>query len=160
MSTTDNVMTREKSKPALSGESVILFDGLCRFCTRQSRRIVSLARPGKVEAVNFQEDGVLDRFPGITHEACMKAIHLVEADGRISQGPEAIIRAISTRPIFRWLPAIFWIPGARPVLNWLYKVVASNRYRIWGRTSSSLECEGGTCHLHNLSIGHKPTEPA
>src|ERR1700758_643824 len=92
-----------------SGRNVILFDGHCRFCVRQSQRIVSLAQPGSVEAVNFQDPGALDRFPGVTHESCMRAIHLIEPKGRISRGPEAIIRAIATRPIFRWLTVIFWI---------------------------------------------------
>jgi predicted DCC family thiol-disulfide oxidoreductase YuxK len=132
------------------GKYVVLFDGLCRFCTRQSQRMVSLARPGVVEVANFQEAGALDRFPGITHDACMEAIHLVEPDGRVSKGPEAIVRTLATRPIFRWLPAIFFLPGMRSFLNGLYAFVASNRYRIWGKTSSPAECDGGTCHLHSL----------
>jgi len=137
-------------KTAPLGKYILLFDGLCRFCTRQSQRIVSLARPGFVEALNFQEAGALDRFPGLTHDACMKAIHLVEPDGRISRGPEAIIRAIATRPILHWLPAIYSVPGMRPLLNWLYALVASNRYRIWGKAKSPLDCDGGTCHLHGF----------
>ena len=127
---------------------VILFDGLCRFCTRQSQRLVSLARPGAVEVVNFQEAGALDRFPGITHDDCMKAMHLIEPNGRVSKGPEAIVRTLATRPMFRWLPAIYYLPGLRSFLHCLYTLVASNRYRIWGKTKPSAECIEGTCNLH------------
>ena len=131
------------------GKYVILYDGLCRFCTRQSRRLLSLARPGLVEAVSFQEAGALDRFPGITHDACMKAMHLVEPDGQVSQGPEAIVRAIATRPIFRWIRVIYYPPGLRQLLNGLYAFVAAHRYRFWGKIGSPEECDGGTCRLHN-----------
>src|SRR5260370_12669711 len=65
------------------GKYVILYDGRCPFCTRQSRRLARLARPELVETASFQEPGVLDRFPGLTHQACMKAMHLVTPDGRI-----------------------------------------------------------------------------
>lgn len=131
------------------GKYVILYDGLCRFCTRQSGRLLSLARPGLLEAVNFQEAGALDRLPGITHDACMKAMHLVEPDGRICKGPEAIVRAIATRPIFRWIRVIYYLPGLPQLLNGLYAFVAAHRYRFWGKASSFVECDRGTCSLHN-----------
>jgi predicted DCC family thiol-disulfide oxidoreductase YuxK len=137
---------RRNSFNAPPGKHVILFDGHCRFCTRQSRKLVSLARPGLVEAVNFQEAGALDRFPGITHDACMTAIHLVEPDGRVSKGPEAIVRAMATRPVFRWIRVIYYIPGLRQVVNGLYAFVAAHRYQIWGRADSA--CSEGTCRLH------------
>ncbi len=157
-SSTDDPILRDEKKKAHEKAGyqttdpptryVILFDGLCRFCTRQSQRLVSLARPGAVEVVNFQEAGALDRFPGITHDACMKAMHLIEPDGRVSKGPEAIVRTLATRPMFRWLPAIYYLPGLRSFLNGLYALVASNRYRIWGKVRRPTECVDGTCRLH------------
>jgi predicted DCC family thiol-disulfide oxidoreductase YuxK len=129
------------------GKYVILYDGSCRFCERQSRRLISLARPGVIEAVDFQQPDALDRFPEITHDDCMKAMHLVEPDGRISKGAEAITRAIATRPMFRWVRPLYYLPGFRQVLDWLYAFVASNRYRLWGK-STSQDCESGTCNLH------------
>ena len=132
------------------GKYVILYDGLCRFCARQSRRLIALARPGLVEAVNFQQEGALDRFPGVTHDACMKAMHLIEPDGRISQGAEAIARAIATRPMFRWIRPLYYLPGLHQTLDGLYAFIASNRYRLWGKTTSQ-DCDSGTCRLHRSS---------
>jgi len=134
----------------LRQKCVVLYDGQCRFCTRQSRRLVALARPGSVEAVNFQDAGALDPFPGITHEACMQAMHLIEPDGRVSKGAEAIVRAMSTRPMFRWMPVIYYVPGIRHLLNGLYALVAANRYRIWGKATTAESCSGGTCSLHAM----------
>jgi predicted DCC family thiol-disulfide oxidoreductase YuxK len=100
-----------------------------------------------MEAVDFQREGALDRFSGITHDACMRAMHLVEPDGRISQGAEAIARAIATRPMLRWVRPLYYLPGLRQTLNWLYAVIASNRYQLLGK-STSQDCDNGTCHLH------------
>ena len=126
---------------------VILYDGSCRFCVLQSRRLVSLARPGLMETIDFQRGGALDRFPAITHDACMKAMHLVEPDGRISQGAEAIARALATRPMLRWVQPLYYLPGLRQILDWLYALIASNRYWLWGKLTSQ-DCDTGTCRLH------------
>src|SRR5262245_31830356 len=53
------------------GRFVILYDGHCRFCTAGSRRLASWMR-GTVEQADFQQPGILQRFPGLTHEKCME----------------------------------------------------------------------------------------
>jgi len=87
----------------VSLSAVVLYDGHCKLCTRGARKLVALARPGAVEAVSFQEPGVLDRFPGLTHEACMEAMVFVAPDGRRFRGFEAAVRAVATRPMLRIL---------------------------------------------------------
>ena len=131
-----------------SGKYVILYDGRCPFCTRQSRRLAWLARPELVETASFQEPGVLDRFPGLTHEACMKAMHLVTPDGRVFLGAEAIVQALATRRLFAWVAPVYYLPGLRQLFSGLYAFIAANRYRFWGKTASGDECESGVCRIH------------
>jgi predicted DCC family thiol-disulfide oxidoreductase YuxK len=133
------------------GKYIVLYDGLCPFCTRQSQNLTKLARRGMVEAVNFHEPGALARFPGITHDACMKAIHLVSPDGQVYKGFEAIVRALATRPLLSWLLPVCQLPGLRTVLDRLYRFMAANRYRFWGKSADSRTCEAGTCRLHGFS---------
>ncbi|OAI39491.1 hypothetical protein AYO40_05690 [Planctomycetaceae bacterium SCGC AG-212-D15] len=125
---------------------VVLYDGLCRFCTTQSKRLLSLARPGAVEAVDFQSPGALDRFPGLTHEACMQAMCLITPKGRIYRGFEAAVRAVATRRLLKYIAYLYYLPGIRQLLDLIYRIIAANRYRIMGRTDEA--CEGGTCSLH------------
>ena len=73
----------------------VLYDGHCQLCTRGARKLVALARAGAVEAVSFQEPGVLERFPGLTHEACMQAMYLITPDGRRFRGFEAAVQAVA-----------------------------------------------------------------
>jgi predicted DCC family thiol-disulfide oxidoreductase YuxK len=131
-----------------TGKYVVLYDGHCKLCTRGARQLVGLARPGAVEALSFQEPGVLDRFPGLAHEACMQAMYLVTPEGRLFRGFEAAVRAVATRPILGLLANAYYVPGIRQLCDWLYAWVAANRYRLSGRLKGTEECAEGTCSLH------------
>jgi predicted DCC family thiol-disulfide oxidoreductase YuxK len=123
----------------------VLYDGHCKFCTGQSKRLAALARPGALELLDFQEPGVLSRFPGLTHEACMQAMHLVTPTGRVFRGFEAIVQALATRRLVGLLAYTYYLPGLRPLCDWFYDRLAANRYRLMGQNQ---ECTGGTCSLH------------
>jgi predicted DCC family thiol-disulfide oxidoreductase YuxK len=109
---------------------------------------VGLARRGAIEAVDFQQAGALDRFPGLSHNDCMQAMQLVTPTGQVYSGFEAAVQAVATRPVLGWLAYSYYLPGLRQLLDALYAVVAANRYRIMGRAVAAGECEGGTCRLH------------
>jgi predicted DCC family thiol-disulfide oxidoreductase YuxK len=134
---------------------VVLYDGLCRFCTAQVQNLLKLARPGAIELVDFQQPGVLDRFPGLTHDICMQAMCLVTPDGKIVRGFEAAVQAVATRPVLKYLANLYYIPGIRQLLDWLYRVIARNRYRIMGKTVSDEGCASGTCALHFPNAGKR-----
>jgi predicted DCC family thiol-disulfide oxidoreductase YuxK len=139
-------MTTQRTTPP--GNYVLVYDGLCKFCTAGSRRFVGWMGRVETERLDFQQPGALDRFPGVTHDACMKAMQLVTPDGRVYQGAEAVARALATRRIVGRLAYIYYGPGLRQLLDWLYGRVAANRYRIMGKAVAAGECEGGTCALH------------
>jgi predicted DCC family thiol-disulfide oxidoreductase YuxK len=126
------------------GRYVVLYDGHCRFCTAASQRLVRLARRGAVERIDFQAPGALDHFPGLTHEACMQQMVLITRDGRIYGGSEAAVRALATRHFVGCFAYLYYIPGIRQLCDLLYRWIAANRYRFFGRT----ECESGSCAVH------------
>jgi predicted DCC family thiol-disulfide oxidoreductase YuxK len=130
------------------GKYVVLYDGHCRFCAAQSQKLTAIARRAVVTTADFQESGILDKFPGISHEACMQAMHLVTPDGRVYRGFEAIVQAIATRPVLGLAAYVYYLPGLRQLCDRLYAFVAANRYRLWGRNRSPSHCESGTCALH------------
>ena len=101
-----------------------------------------------MEAINFQEPGVLARFPAVSYEACMQAMHLVSPDGRIYKGFEAAVRAVATRPILGWIAYVYYLPGLRQMIDCMYAFIARRRYRLFGRTETARDCETGTCKLH------------
>jgi predicted DCC family thiol-disulfide oxidoreductase YuxK len=130
------------------GRYVVLYDGLCKFCTAGARKLARLARAGLLDVVNFQEPGALDRFPGLTHEACMRQMYLVTPDGRVYGGFEAAVRVLTTRPLLGLLARGYYLPGVRQLCDLIYARIAANRYRIMGKAVAAGECEGGTCAVH------------
>jgi predicted DCC family thiol-disulfide oxidoreductase YuxK len=74
-------------------------------------------------------------------------MQLVTPEGRVYQGAEAAVRAFATRRIVGLAAYLYYVPGLRHLLDWLYGRVAANRYRIMGKAVAG-ECAGGTCALH------------
>lgn len=129
-------------RTAAPGRFVVLYDGFCRFCSRESKRLARLTRQ-RVEHLDFQEPGTLERFPGITYEDCMEEMILVTPDGRVFGGAEAIVRALGTRLLYRLLLLPYFVPGFRQLVDATYRMVSRIRYRLAGGG-----CDGGTCELH------------
>lgn len=139
---------------------VVLYDGNCGFCEAQMRNLTALARPGAVQALNLHEPGVLARFPGLSHDECMTAMHLVTPEGRVYRGFEAAARAVATRPVLGWLAYTYYIPGLRQLCDALYRWIAARRYRIMGKAIAAGECASGTCALHAGQADHNQLKPS
>ena len=92
---------------------------------------------------SFQEASILARFPGLTHEECMKEIKLVTREGRILGGAEAIFYALSLNPLYRPLRWIYPLPLLKQIFDFGYRLIANNRYRIKPK-----DCPSGTCTHH------------
>jgi predicted DCC family thiol-disulfide oxidoreductase YuxK len=129
------------------GVHVVLYDGSCRFCLMAAKKLAALACPGSVQMTNFQAPGALDRFPGVSHVACMQAMHLVTPDGRLYRGAEAAVRALATRRFPGWFAYLYYLPGLKQVLDHTYAFLAARRYRLMGRAGER-ECASRTCSLH------------
>jgi protein-S-isoprenylcysteine O-methyltransferase Ste14/predicted DCC family thiol-disulfide oxidoreductase YuxK len=147
---------REAEEPPLAaertappGRTVVLYDGLCRFCTAGAKKLLAVARPGSVELLSFQEPGILEAFPGISFAACMRQMHLVNPEGKVFAGVEAAVRAVATRPLLGLFAYAYYLPGFRLACDLLYTQIAANRYRLLGKAVASGECPGGTCALHS-----------
>jgi predicted DCC family thiol-disulfide oxidoreductase YuxK len=134
------------------GRYVVIYDGLCKLCTGGARRMVRWMGPVSPELLDFQRPGALDRFPGVTHEMCMKAMQLVTPSGRVYGGFEAAVRALATRKHVGWVAPLYYAPGLRQLLDLAYDLVAANRYWLLGKRAAA-ECAGGTCGLHQAGGG-------
>lgn len=81
---------------------VLIFDGECGFC----RRSVARARRITGERVEFlaqQDLACARRFPKLESGRLAESVHLVEPDGRVCRGAEAMFRTVSVNPRWAWL---------------------------------------------------------
>jgi predicted DCC family thiol-disulfide oxidoreductase YuxK len=106
-------------------QPILIYDGDCRFCRFWVARW--RARIGdRIEVASARQAAA--RFPEIPPESFAGAVQFVDADGSIASGAGAIARALALAPGGGgWLRAYRRIPGAAPISEGLYRLVAANR---------------------------------
>jgi predicted DCC family thiol-disulfide oxidoreductase YuxK len=102
----------------------LVWDGDCGFC-RRSVQHLRLRIGERLEFEPYQTAHA--RFPSIPVEAFREAVHLVETDGRVSRGAEAVFRAIACGGPALPLAAYRRLPGFASLSEWGYRQVASHR---------------------------------
>jgi predicted DCC family thiol-disulfide oxidoreductase YuxK len=122
--------------------SVLLYDGHCRLCSAGARRLLRWARPGAIELADVHDPGTLPRFPGLTLDACLQALHLVAANGRVFRAAEAVVVVLLTAESL--LLGATLLP-ARPALPVDRGIAGSAIAIVWraGR------CAEAGCALHS-----------
>lgn len=120
---------------------LMIYDGDCNVCRRWIARWHS-ATAERVEYRAFQE--VADQFPEIPRLAFERAVQLIETDGRVSSGADAVFQlfefASKKRRLLKFLQGV---PGFMPVARAAYAFIASHRTwlsvftrLIWGPARS------------------------
>jgi predicted DCC family thiol-disulfide oxidoreductase YuxK len=120
------------------GRPILIFDGDCGFC----RRWIERWKSETGDAVDYApSQEVAGRFPEIPVEAFRRSVQLVLPTGEVREGAEAVLRALAEAPGRRW-PLAFYrrVPGAAPVCELVYRLVAHHRgaasavtRALWGR---------------------------
>ena len=105
----------------------MIYDGDCDFCSRWVSRW-RYAAGDRLDYLPFQDARIAARFPELPRNQFERAVQLVETDGRVYSGAEAIFRALAHRPRARWL--LHWYqrsPGFARASEWGYRLVARHR---------------------------------
>jgi predicted DCC family thiol-disulfide oxidoreductase YuxK len=76
------------------------------------------------------------RYPEISDEACMQAMQLVLADGRVLSGADAVPELLRRVRGWRWVAFLLGLPPLSPVTRRVYAWIAENRMRLSCGTGS------------------------
>ncbi len=119
----------------------VLYDGACPRC-RASMALITAADPDHViEPVDLTAVDVTSVHPSLTKEACLKAMHLVRADGKVVAGYDAMVMLGRWAPLF-WVPAVFGsLPGVTALGRRAYNALAASRPR-------DVPCTDDVCGIH------------
>jgi lipase maturation factor 1 len=106
---------------------LMIYDGDCGFCKFWIVRWQQTTA-GAVDYIASQEPCVAEQFPELSRERLAAAVQLVETDGAVHEGADAVFRALAYNPHFRW-PQWFYerVPGVAPVTEAAYALVARRR---------------------------------
>ncbi len=109
---------------------LLIWDGECHFCRHWIERWKTLTG-GKVDYQTSQEIG--SRYPEIPREQFGRSVVLIEPDGAVFTGAEAVCRSLSARNRC-WLWAYQHVPGIAAVSDFGYAIISRNRTTASGAT--------------------------
>ena len=148
--TTKDIMAATASPPvSLPGPTdrpeadILIFDGECRFCTAQIRRLHAMDTRDRLAYLSLHDPETSRRWPELTYDELMDHMVLVDGSGRQHAGAAAFRYLSRKLPRLWWLAPLMHIPGSLPLWQFIYRQIAKIRYRF-GRVEA---CEGG-CSLH------------
>ena len=116
---------------------VVIYDGTCGICAGNLKWLHRLDTLKKFDAMPYQTENLLARFPHLKMEECEKAMHVVFPDGKTYTGSDGFREVFLRMPMMFIIGLIMSIPPVPLILRKLYPVLARNRYRV-----------GGSCELH------------
>lgn len=127
---------------ARPARDTVVYDGQCRFCRGQIAMLRGLDLTHRLRFLSLHDPVVGAEFPELTPEDLGGEMHVIDTGGRSRAGAEAVRYLSRSLPLLWPLAVPLHVPGTLPLWQWLYGVVARNRYRIAGR------CVDGTCRTH------------
>jgi predicted DCC family thiol-disulfide oxidoreductase YuxK len=112
-------------------DDVILYDGVCVFCSRWIRFIAKrdTAKRFRFTAIQSPYGTCLAQAFGIDPND--PDTNAVIHGGMAYFKSDAALTVLSSLPDWRWTRALFAVP--KPLRNAVYNLVAKNRYRIFGK---------------------------
>ena len=103
----------------------MVYDGDCEFCRRWIKRWEKLTG-ACVDYESYQI--VAKNFPEIPLERFQSAVQLIDTDGTVYGGAEAVFRALQRTPSRAWMWRLYnYIPGMRFVCGLVYRFIATRR---------------------------------
>ena len=112
-------------------DDVILYDGVCIFCSRWVRFVATrdAARKFRFTAIQSPYGTRLAQAFGIKPAA--PATNAVIHGGVAWFKSDAALTVVSQLPGWQWVMVLFAVP--RPLRDLVYNLIARNRYRIFGK---------------------------
>jgi predicted DCC family thiol-disulfide oxidoreductase YuxK len=123
---------------------VVIYDGHCRFCANQVRRLAKWDGRRRLAFLSLHDERVAQRYPDLTYAQMMEQMYVVTSDGR-RYGGAAAFRYLTRRLPRLWVlvPAMH-LPFSLTLWQWAYRQVARRRY-LMGKTE---DCEGDVCKVN------------
>ena len=112
-------------------DDVILYDGVCVFCSRWIRFIANHDRDKRFRFTAIQSDYGTHLAKTFGIEASDPDTNAVIHGGVACFKSDAALAVLSNLPGWSWTRALFAVP--KPIRNAVYDLVAKNRYRIFGK---------------------------
>ena len=129
---------RKERAGAVSGpDGLMVFDGLCNFCSAQVQLILRVDKTGAIRFTSIQSSYGRHLAARFGLDPDDPSTFLFFDRGRPLQASDAVIAMLRRLPRpWRWLTMLRVVP--RPLRDAAYRMVARNRYRLLGRREACM----------------------
>jgi predicted DCC family thiol-disulfide oxidoreductase YuxK len=118
---------------ATEPQGKLYYDGNCPMCTAFASHV-----DNQTDAPTIIDANTAPSLPA-TKEAVLTNIHLVESDGTLRVGPDAILTILAKKhPWLQPITSLFRYPGFRPIAEGVYRFVADRRTWWFGSDTSRI----------------------
>lgn len=133
---------------APGGRGLILYDGVCVLCSGWMRFVAQrdVGRTFLFTPIQSTYGRALAVKHGIDPDNPQSNAVLI--DGAVNLRSDSAIAALSRLPGYGWVRSFRLVP--KPLRDWLYAIVARNRYRWFGRHDA---CDTGGAKYLDRVIG-------
>jgi predicted DCC family thiol-disulfide oxidoreductase YuxK len=115
--------------------SVVLFDGVCNLCNQSVVFIIKRDRSARFKFATLQSSFAREKV-NIANNRELKSIVLLQ-DGKIFERSTAALNV--ARRLDGWWPILYAFVIVPPFIrNWIYDLVARNRYRLFGKRDACM----------------------
>ena len=122
---------------SIAQHDVVIFDGLCNLCARSVKFILDHEAAPVLRFTSLQSPAGTRLLSELGFDPADARTFVLVADGSAYAKSDAAIRVASyLRGAWKLIGAMKIIP--RPIRDWLYDVVAQNRYRWFGRREACM----------------------
>ena len=115
----------------LNDDDVILFDGVCVFCSRWVQFVVARDEAARFRFTPIQSAYGTRLAQALGIDADDPDTNAVIHGGVAYFKSDAALTVLSLLPGWSWVRVLFAVP--RPLRDAVYNIVAKNRYRIFGK---------------------------
>ena len=112
-------------------DDVILFDGVCIFCSRWVRFVAQRDTAKLFRFTPIQSDYGTKLAQTFGIDPDDPDTNAVVHGGGVFMKSDAALTVLSNLPGWGWTRALFVVP--KPLRNAVYSLIAHNRYRIFGK---------------------------
>ena len=136
----------------------VVYDAECELCTGAVRQLTGVRgtraelRFVPLQALENEREreapdpsGLPESPARLDPDALRDKLHVVQADGAVFAGAEAIVRIMRELPGWRMLSGIYRVPGMKRAADAAYRYVARRRYDWFGKADEG--CRSGACGL-------------
>jgi predicted DCC family thiol-disulfide oxidoreductase YuxK len=126
-----------RNQNSLSDKSIILFDGVCNMCNGFVNFLILRDKENRFLFGSLQSSGVKELLSRLNYTGNKLSTVLLVENNRVYSESTAVLRiARKMNGLWPFLYVFIIVP---PFLrNFLYNLVAKNRYRIFGKRDSCM----------------------